>query len=114
MNEPYLVFVVALLAATVLATLICASFERSTLQPKQRSFAKICRGLGFALAGVGILSVVSGMILTVGATAAPGLSGSDRTRIWSNGLAEACYNFVLTSVVAIPALLVARNDLPPP
>jgi hypothetical protein len=111
MSEPYLVFVVALLAVTVLATLICASLGRARLQPKQRHLAKICRGLGLAVAGVGILSVVSGMILTVGATAAPGLSGSDRTRIWSNGLAEACYSFVLTSVVAIPALLVARRAL---
>lgn len=111
MSELYLLFVVALLAATVLVTIVCAGIGHSRFQAKQRSLAKICRGLGIAVAGVGTLGTVSGMILTVAATAAPGLTESDRTRMWSNGLAEASYNVLLALVVAIPALLVARRSL---
>jgi len=111
MSEAYLLFVVALLAATVLVTIACAGIRPSTLHAKQRSLAKSCRVLGIAVAVVGVFDLVAGLILTVAATAAPGLSESDRTRMWSNGLVEAGYNFLLAFVVATPALLVARHSL---
>ena len=113
MSELYLLFVVALFAATVVATIFCTSAGRAA-QAKHRTSAKICRGLGIAVAGVGTLGTVSGIILTVAATAAPGLSESDRTRMLSNGLVEASYNLVLSLVFAIPALLVARRSLRQP
>jgi len=113
MNEPYLLFVVALFGATVVATIACAGLGRSRLAARQRALAKVCRGLGIAVAGIGILGTLSGIILTLGATAAPGLTESDRTRMWSNGLVEAGYSFLLAAVVAMPALLVARRSLRP-
>jgi len=112
-SEPYLLFVVALFAATVLTTIACVIVGRSRLESKQRALAKVCRALGIAVVVVGSLGTASGIILTVAATAAPGLTESDRTRMWSNGLVEASYNVLLALAVATPALLIARRSLRP-
>jgi hypothetical protein len=86
MSELYLLFVVALYAATVVATLACASVGRSRPEAKERRLAKVCRGLGIAVAATGVVGAVSGMVLS---------------------------NVLLALVVAIPALLVARRSLRP-
>lgn len=109
MSEAYLLFVVALLMATVLITIICASI-RCSKWAKYRNLAKLCRGLGFAVAG-GLLVAASEIIFTAAASSAPGLAESARTQIWRNGLTEALHNIAVASFVSIPALLVARRSL---
>ena len=111
MSELYLLFGASLLMATVVVTILCAGTGRSKLHRRKRTLAKICRGLGIAVAGGGTLFVIFSVILSVSAAEAPGLTQSDRTRIWSNCIAEAGYNVILTLVVAVPALLVARRSL---
>ena len=110
MTEPYLVFHVALLATTILITIASAIGGRSR-PANVRRLAKVCRGLGIAVAVLGAIGTVSGLVLTAGATAAPGLADADRSRMWTNGLAESGYNALLAAVVAIPALLIARRAL---
>jgi hypothetical protein len=85
MSEAYVLFVAALLMATVLVTIACASIGRSN-HARYRWLAKLCRGLGFAVLGVGSLVVGSGIILTVAAGAAPGVAELDRTQLLRNGL----------------------------
>lgn len=110
MSEAYLLFVVALLMATVLVTIVCASIGR-TNHAKHRGLAKLCRGLGLAVLAVAILVAGSGIMLTVAASSAPGLTESDRTRICRNSLTEALHNTFVALIVAIPALFVARRSL---
>lgn len=97
MSEAYVLFVAALLMATVLVTIACASIGRSN-HARYRWLAKLCRGLGFAVLGVGSLVVGSGIILTVAPGAAPGVAELDRTQLLRNGLTEALHNvFVVCS-----------------
>jgi biopolymer transport protein ExbB len=50
---------------------------------------------------IGLLGTVSGLILTFGAIAAPGLSQADKQRMLSNGIAEAMYNTALGLGIAV-------------
>ena len=50
---------------------------------------------------IGLLGTVSGLILTFGSIAAPGLSQSDKQRMLSNGIAEAMYNTALGLGIAV-------------
>lgn len=50
---------------------------------------------------IGLVGTVSGLILTFGAIAAPGLSQSDKQRMLSNGIAEAMYNTALGLMIAV-------------
>jgi len=110
MSEVYVLFVVVLLMATVLVTIACASIGRLK-HARYRWLAKLCRGLGLAVIGVGSLVVGSEIILTVVAGAAPGLAESDRTRLLRNGLTEALHKLFVFLLVAMPALFVARRSL---
>jgi len=111
MNELFLILTVALFGATVLITILCAGTGYSLSPTKRRRIAKLCRALGLAVFGVGLVGVIACIILSVGATAAPGLSEADRVRMLSNGLAEAARDAVLSLIFGIPALLVARRAL---
>jgi biopolymer transport protein ExbB len=64
-----------------------------------------------ALAGVGLLGVVSGLIATVGALQAPGLSDADHSRMWSNGIAEAFYDTAFGALISAPAWIVGALRL---
>jgi biopolymer transport protein ExbB/TolQ len=50
---------------------------------------------------IGLLGTVSGLILTFGAIAAPGLTQADKQRMLSNGIAEAMYNTALGLGIAV-------------
>src|SRR5260221_14777910 len=50
---------------------------------------------------IGLLGTVSGLILTFGSIAAPGLSQSDKQRMLSNGIAEAMYNPAIGLGIAV-------------
>src|SRR5688572_28438644 len=50
---------------------------------------------------IGLLGTVFGLIATLGAIAAPGLSQSDKQRMLSNGIAEAMYNTALGLGIAV-------------
>src|SRR5882724_5902584 len=50
---------------------------------------------------IGLLGTVSGLILTFGSIAAPGLSQADKQRMLSNGIAEAMYNTALGLGIAV-------------
>lgn len=50
---------------------------------------------------IGLLGTVSGLILTFGAIAAPGLSQADKQRMLSSGIAEAMYNTALGLGIAV-------------
>jgi hypothetical protein len=114
MNEPYHLFVLALFTATILVTIVCASIGRSTLQPKQRRLAQLCRALGVAVAIVEFVGTVAGLIIALSAATTTVLRESDRALVLNNGLVGAGYNFLLSFVIALPALLVARRSLRQP
>jgi biopolymer transport protein ExbB len=50
---------------------------------------------------IGLLGTVSGLILTFGSIAAPGLTQADKQRMLSNGIAEAMYNTALGLGIAV-------------
>ena len=92
---------------TALAAVLIAAVSRTRQDPTRR-IVKSCRVLAAVLFGVGMIGVIAGLILTVGATAAPGLTESDRTRMWSNGLAEAVFNFAFGAFLAAPAFALSQ------
>ena len=53
---------------------------------------------------IGLLGTVSGLILTFGSIAAPGLSQSDKQRMLSNGIAEAMYNTAFGLLIAVTCI----------
>lgn len=110
MSEAYVLFVGALLIGTVLFTIACASIGRSN-HARYRWLARLCRGLGLGVIGVGSLIVGSGIVLTVAAGTVPGLAESDRNQLLRNGLTEAVHHLFVVLLVAIPALFVARRSL---
>src|SRR5688572_26843551 len=99
-----------MLLATVVAAIatVVLAFRRSEFAPR---VAKTCRVLAILVAALGLLGTFSDLALTAAATGASEISNADRSRMWSNGLAEALYNAMIVGIVAVPAFLVARWGL---
>lgn len=54
---------------------------------------------------IGLLGTVSGLIVTFGAIAAPGLGQADKQRLLSNGIAEAMFNTALGLFIAVICMI---------
>jgi hypothetical protein len=105
--ELHFVLVAALLVCTIASAIACVAFGRSPGR-FARALPGICRKLASAVLAIGALGTLSGLVLTIGSVAAPGLSEADRARMWTNGIAEALYNMGIALIVALPTLLVGR------
>jgi hypothetical protein len=99
-----------LVAATVLSTVAVwfASFRGSS---QTLLLARVCTVLGACLLLFGLVGSAAGLISTFAGASRIGLSEADRTRLRTNGYAEAFYNLVLTLPLAVPALIVARRAM---
>lgn len=85
---------------TVLAAVAAGLTRRPT-------WARFARWTGLTSLGIGLVGVVVGTALTLNAMSGPGLSQSDRQRVFSNMIAEIIYNLVITGIAAAPALAVS-------
>ena len=106
-RQHFFASVVSGLPALLVGALLCAAVYAIVARaPKdrERRLVKANLILAAVLFGLGMVSLSSGLILTAGSVAAPGLSQSDRMRMWSNGIAEAVYALVLAVSLAAPAL----------
>ena len=97
-----LVAIIVLYITTAMVTIAAAATRRPRV-------GRACMILGALVAAFGLIGAAAGILATYAAAASPGLSESDRQRMWSGGLAEAAYNILLAAVVAIPALVVSRR-----
>lgn len=102
------------LVPTVLAGLSVLLPVATVLAARRRSaraygIATGSKWVGIAQIAVALVAVLTGFIATGSAASSPGLSADDQSRMWSNGLAEAIYNFAFGAVLGGPAWWVGRH-----
>lgn len=104
------VALLVVMCSPILATTLCIIGGNRGWQRLPR-IAKSAISLGCVAIGLGVIGAISGVIATLAAIQAPGLTPTDIAVLKTNGYPEAASSLFLGLIAGLPGVVVGRNTL---